>query len=178
MTASLTIASDAARSEARDRPQERAKVQKNRVQLDFAPRSMERLNALKLKTEASSYAEVVKNALRLYEALIEETDNGKQFLDSGQGWRGVAVQVVSVRRLPHYFGTPFALSGLGASTVRPRRTGPRPSSASNFVHCAAAARAIPCQGDTCCTPETGADTTAPVVASCASASRHRDIWAA
>ena len=41
---------------------------------------MERLNALKLKTEAASYAEVVKNALRLYEALIEETESGKQFL--------------------------------------------------------------------------------------------------
>jgi hypothetical protein len=40
---------------------------------------MERLNALKAKTEASSYAEVVKNALRLYEALIEETESGKQF---------------------------------------------------------------------------------------------------
>ena len=35
---------------------------------------------LKLKTEASSYAEVVKNALQLYEALIEETESGKQFL--------------------------------------------------------------------------------------------------
>ena len=80
MTA-LTFASGAAKkSEARDHTEERVKVQKNRVQLDFAPRSMERLNALKLKTEASSYAEVVKNALRLYEALIEETEAGKQFL--------------------------------------------------------------------------------------------------
>ena len=41
---------------------------------------MERLKAIKVKTEASSYAEVVKNALRLYEALIEETENGKEFL--------------------------------------------------------------------------------------------------
>jgi len=55
-------------------------VQKNRVQLDFAPRSMERLNALKVKTEVSSYAEVVKNAPRPYEALIDETEDGKQFL--------------------------------------------------------------------------------------------------
>jgi hypothetical protein len=77
----LTIASDAPGDEVQDRPQDRAKgVKKNRVQLDFAPRSMERLNALKVKTEASSYAEVVKNALRLYEALIEETEGGKQFL--------------------------------------------------------------------------------------------------
>ena len=55
-------------------------VKKNRVQLDFPPRAMERLNALKIKTEASSYAEVVKNALRLYEALIEEEESGRQFL--------------------------------------------------------------------------------------------------
>lgn len=57
-----------------------ASTKKNRVQLDFAPRSMERLNALKAKTEAASYAEVVKNALRIYEALIEEAESGKQFL--------------------------------------------------------------------------------------------------
>ncbi len=80
MNGPLTIASGATSSKARERTKERVKVQKNRVQLDFAPRSMERLNTLKLKTEASSYAEVVKNALRLYEALIEESESGKQFL--------------------------------------------------------------------------------------------------
>jgi len=37
-------------------------------------------NALKVKTEASFYAEVVKNALHPYEALIEETESGKRFL--------------------------------------------------------------------------------------------------
>ena len=41
---------------------------------------MARLDTLKRKTEATSYAEVVKNALRLYEALIEGTESGKQFL--------------------------------------------------------------------------------------------------
>lgn len=81
MAIALTFASDAPRSEAKDRIKEEARTpKKNRVQLDFAPRSMERLNALKAKTEATSYAEVVKNALRLYEALIEEADSGKQFL--------------------------------------------------------------------------------------------------
>ena len=80
MTA-LTMTPGAAKSGTKDQVQETARtVKKNRVQLDFAPRSMERLNALKVKTEAASYAEVVKNALRLYEALIEETEAGKQFL--------------------------------------------------------------------------------------------------
>jgi hypothetical protein len=77
----LTIASGADTSETRERTQASAQTnKKNRVQLDFAPRAMERLNTLKAKTEAASYAEVVKNALRLYEALIEETEDGKQFL--------------------------------------------------------------------------------------------------
>ncbi len=68
-------------SETKSRTTEKAKSRKKyRVQLDFAPGAMERLNKLKAKTEAASYAEVVKNALRLYEALIEETESGKQFL--------------------------------------------------------------------------------------------------
>lgn len=75
----LTFATGA-HGEATDPAEDKTKVQKNRVQFDLAPRSMERLNALKTKTEAASYAEVVKNALRLYEALIEETESGKQFL--------------------------------------------------------------------------------------------------
>ncbi len=82
---SLTVPSGIA-SQAEDRADGKLKAPKNRVQFDLAPRSMERLNVLKLKTEAASYAEVVKNALRLYEALIEETESGKQFFvrdDSG-----------------------------------------------------------------------------------------------
>lgn len=59
---------------------ERPAAARTRVQFDLPPRSIERLNTLKRKTEAASYAEVVKNALRLYEALIEETEAGKQSL--------------------------------------------------------------------------------------------------
>ncbi len=78
---SLTFVSSDAGDDAADRTSSKEQTpKKNRIQLDFAPRSLERLNLLKAKTEASSYAEVVKNALRLYEALIEETENGKQFL--------------------------------------------------------------------------------------------------
>ncbi len=77
----VTFDSDILTADTRGRAQAQApSVKKNRVQLDFAPRSMDRLNALKAKTEASSYAEVVKNALRLYEALIEEAEDGKQFM--------------------------------------------------------------------------------------------------
>jgi hypothetical protein len=77
----LTYAPGAAKDAGKAQTQDKAKgLRKNRVQLDFPPRAMERLNTLKAKTEASSYAEVVKNALRLYEALIEEDESGKQFL--------------------------------------------------------------------------------------------------
>lgn len=51
-----------------------------RVQFDLPEKSMARLQELKSKTEAASYAEVVKNALRLYEALIQETQAGNKFL--------------------------------------------------------------------------------------------------
>jgi hypothetical protein len=77
----LTFEAGATDGEVTHQTRDKAKgVKKNRVQLDFPPRAMERLNTLKTKTEASSYAEVVKNALRLYEALIEEDESGKQFL--------------------------------------------------------------------------------------------------
>jgi hypothetical protein len=49
-----------------------------RVQMELPEKSYERLNVLKDKTEAASYAEVLKNALRLYETLIAQYDSGKQ----------------------------------------------------------------------------------------------------
>ncbi|NJD36147.1 MAG: ribbon-helix-helix protein, CopG family [Betaproteobacteria bacterium] len=49
-----------------------------RVQLELPESSMERLRALREKTEATSYAEVIKNSLRLYEALIKEAESGNQ----------------------------------------------------------------------------------------------------
>lgn len=51
-----------------------------RVQLDLPPSSMARLRALRDKTEAASYAEVLKNALRLYEALVDEAEHGNDVI--------------------------------------------------------------------------------------------------
>lgn len=45
---------------------------KKRIQLDFGLDSASRLDRLKELTEASSYAEVVKNALSIYEGIIQE----------------------------------------------------------------------------------------------------------
>jgi hypothetical protein len=50
-----------------------------RVQLELPPQAMERLQRLKDRTEAASYAEVIRNALRLFEALIDEHENGAEF---------------------------------------------------------------------------------------------------
>jgi len=47
-----------------------------RVQLELPDKAFERLQNLRDKTEAASYAEVMKNALRLYEALIQEAEAG------------------------------------------------------------------------------------------------------
>ena len=51
-----------------------------RVQLDLPEKSLQRLQNLKVKTEATSYAEVIKNALRLYDAVIAEAEAGSSFL--------------------------------------------------------------------------------------------------
>jgi hypothetical protein len=51
-----------------------------RVQIELPPASMERLKALKDKTEASSYAEVTKHAFKLYERMIELAESGSVFL--------------------------------------------------------------------------------------------------
>jgi Ribbon-helix-helix protein, copG family len=51
-----------------------------RVQLDLPERSIKRLEALKERTEATSYAEVLREALTLYERIIEQYDDGKRLL--------------------------------------------------------------------------------------------------
>lgn len=50
-----------------------------RVQLELPPQAMERLQRLKEKSEAASYAEVIRNALRLFEALVDEHEKGSEF---------------------------------------------------------------------------------------------------
>lgn len=49
-----------------------------RVQFEMPAKSMERLRALKDRTEATSYAEVVRNALRFYEFIVAEAEKGNE----------------------------------------------------------------------------------------------------
>ena len=51
-----------------------------RVQLEMPPQAMVRLQKLKDRTEAASYAEVIRNALRLFEALVDEHEQGSEFM--------------------------------------------------------------------------------------------------
>ena len=51
-------------------------TRKVRVQMNLPPASMERLDALVTATESSSYAEVMRNALKLYEAAVAEAEEG------------------------------------------------------------------------------------------------------
>lgn len=48
--------------------------QKERVQFDFSPEALQRLDDLKEKIDAATRAEVVRNALRLYEWIVNEID--------------------------------------------------------------------------------------------------------
>ncbi|HZR40310.1 MAG TPA: hypothetical protein VFB12_09360 [Ktedonobacteraceae bacterium] len=47
---------------------------KQRIQFDFTPDSLRRLEELKRRTDAITKAEVVRNALKLYEWLVTEVD--------------------------------------------------------------------------------------------------------
>lgn len=54
---------------------------------------MERLQKLKDRTEAASYAEVIRNALRLFEALVEEHERGAEFSLKRAGGETVAYKI-------------------------------------------------------------------------------------
>ncbi len=47
---------------------------KQRIQFDFTAESMKRLEELKEKTDATTKAEVVRNALKLYEWFVSQID--------------------------------------------------------------------------------------------------------
>lgn len=53
-----------------------------RVQMELPPSSFERLTALKDRTEAVSYSEVMKDALRLYEFFLNQPEGAKFFIQA------------------------------------------------------------------------------------------------
>lgn len=48
--------------------------QKERVQFDFSPEALQRLDDMKAQTGAATRAEVVRNALRVYDWLVSEVE--------------------------------------------------------------------------------------------------------
>ena len=54
-------------------------VKRHRVQLDFSPEAYERLNRIRSRSDAATNAEVVRNALRLYDWFLEQTSKDARF---------------------------------------------------------------------------------------------------
>jgi len=50
------------------------------LQIDIGQRSFERLQRLKERTEVSKYGDVIADALRLYEAVVEDVLEGNEVL--------------------------------------------------------------------------------------------------
>jgi hypothetical protein len=47
---------------------------KQRVQFDFSPEALQRLEDLKVKMDASTKAEIIRNALKIYEWFATQVD--------------------------------------------------------------------------------------------------------
>ena len=54
-------------------------VKRHRVQLDFSPEAYERLSRIRSRSDAATNAEVVRNALRLYDWFLEQTSKDARF---------------------------------------------------------------------------------------------------
>jgi len=76
-SAEVSLPDDASDAEGSDKVR---RIGKTRVQFDIPPRSMKILVELKEKTDAASYAEVFKNALKLYDGIISEVERGGEFM--------------------------------------------------------------------------------------------------
>jgi hypothetical protein len=56
---------------------ESAVTDTKRIQFEFSPDAYERLKKLKRETDAQSYAELVRNALRVYEFVVKQEKAGR-----------------------------------------------------------------------------------------------------
>ncbi len=55
---------------------EERRTETKRIQFEFSPDAVERLDRIKKETNSGSYAELVRNALRVYEWVIETEHKG------------------------------------------------------------------------------------------------------
>lgn len=57
----------------------RRAAESKRIQFEFSPDAVERLDNMKKLTEKSSYADVVRDALRVYEWIVQQEKAGYDF---------------------------------------------------------------------------------------------------
>ena len=55
-----------------DNPAKGVAAKRHRLQLDFSPEAFERLHRIRARSDAATNAEVVRNALRLYDWFLEQ----------------------------------------------------------------------------------------------------------
>ncbi len=65
----------------------------HRVQMELPERSFERLERLRRLTGAGSFSEVITNALRLYEFVIDKSEQGATILIQEDGKPPVALKL-------------------------------------------------------------------------------------
>lgn len=61
---------------ARPRKDDQGAPQTKRIQMDMAPLTLARLQRMQRRTESTSYGETIRNALLLYEQLLDATKDG------------------------------------------------------------------------------------------------------
>ncbi len=57
---------------------ERRRTESKRIQFEFSPEAFERMEKLKEKTHARSYAELIRDALRAFEWMVDEKEAGNE----------------------------------------------------------------------------------------------------
>jgi hypothetical protein len=91
VTVTKNIESESTRSR---HAHERETRDTTRIQLDLAPASLERLRFLKEQLEAASYAEVIREALKVFEFLVREEQKGSSVVVQPQGDSATALKLI------------------------------------------------------------------------------------
>lgn len=67
---------------------------RNRVQLDFSDTACKRLEEMRVKADGASNADLVRNALRLFEWYLDQKAGGKRILTEDSADRIVEVEFI------------------------------------------------------------------------------------
>jgi hypothetical protein len=78
MTTDTNLARAGRPAESADRPQPEAVAERQRVQIEFSPEVSARLKEIKQLSDAKTNADVVRNAIRLFDWFLRQRQNGWQ----------------------------------------------------------------------------------------------------